>query len=242
MLEASDLHVSYGPVPAVRGVSLRVGAGEAVAILGRNGAGKTTTLRALAGLTLPSAGAISFAGQDLTHAPPLRRVRAGIALAPEGRGMFPGFTVRDALSMGAYHRKLSRAKVDDEIERVTERFPRLRERLKQASGSLSGGEQQMLAVARALMGQPKVLLLDEPSLGLAPVIVDHLYDLFRTIRDEGISVLVVEQYVEVALDFVDRAYVLDKGVVALEGDAAELAASPELVDTYLSVEAQEALA
>jgi branched-chain amino acid transport system ATP-binding protein len=241
MLEARDIHVSYGPVPAVRGVTMNVQEGEAVALLGRNGAGKTTTLRALAGLSHPSSGNVLLSGKDITRVSCVKRVGLGIALAPEGRGMFPQFTVRDAMAMGAYHRRMSRAAVDDEIERVTERFPRLRERLGQVSSSLSGGEQQMLAVARALMGQPKVLMLDEPSLGLAPIVVDQLYDLLRTLRGEGLTVLVVEQYVELALSFVDRAYVLDKGFVALEGPAAELAASKELIDTYLAVQPEEIL-
>jgi branched-chain amino acid transport system ATP-binding protein len=156
--------------------------------------------------------------------------------------MFPSFTVRDSIAMGAYHRRLSRRQTDEEIERVTERLPRLRERLGQVSGSLSGGEQQMLAVARGLMGQPRVLMLDEPSLGLAPVIVDVLYDLLRGLRNDGLTVLVVEQYIEVALAFADRAYVLDKGQVALEGSAAELLSSTELVDTYLSSQPEEVVA
>jgi len=239
MLEARDIYVSYGPVPAVRGVSITVQEGEAVALLGRNGAGKTTTLRALAGLNEPSSGRVMLAGEDITRVSSVKRVGLGIALAPEGRGMFPQFSVRDSMAMGAYHRRLSRRAVDDEIERVTERFPRLRERLGQVSSSLSGGEQQMLAVARALMGQPKVLMLDEPSLGLAPIVVDQLYDLFRTLRSEGLTVLVVEQYVELALSFVDRAYVLDKGTVALEGPASDLATSTELIDTYLAVQPEE---
>ena len=156
--------------------------------------------------------------------------------------MFPSFTVRDSIAVGAYHRRLSRRQTDEEIERVTERLPRLRERLGQVSGSLSGGEQQMLAVARGLMGQPRVLMLDEPSLGLAPVIVDVLYDLLRGLRNDGLTVLVVEQYIEVALAFADRAYVLDKGQVALEGSAAELLSSTELVDTYLSSQPEEVVA
>jgi branched-chain amino acid transport system ATP-binding protein len=242
MLEATNLHVSYGPVPAVRGVTLTIGQGEAIALLGRNGAGKTTTLRALAGLNQPSSGTIVLDGADITRLSSVKRVGLGIALAPEGRGMFPQFTVRDSMAMGAYHRRLSRRDTDHEIERITERFPRLRERLRQTSGSLSGGEQQMLAVARGLMGKPKVLLLDEPSLGLAPVIVDQLYELLRGLREEGLTVLVVEQYVELALSFADRAYVLDKGTVALEGPAAELLASAELVETYLSTQPEEALA
>lgn len=242
VLDAMDIHVSYGPVPAVRGVTITVGEGEAVALLGRNGAGKTTTLRALAGLNLPSSGTIRLDGADVTRLSSVKRVGLGIALAPEGRGMFPSFTVRDSIAMGAYHRRLSRRQTDEEIERVTERLPRLRERLGQVSGSLSGGEQQMLAVARGLMGQPRVLMLDEPSLGLAPVIVDVLYDLLRGLRNDGLTVLVVEQYIEVALAFADRAYVLDKGQVALEGSAAELLSSTELVDTYLSSQPEEVVA
>jgi branched-chain amino acid transport system ATP-binding protein len=239
VLEIHDLHVSYGPVPAVRGVNIQVREGEAVAMLGRNGAGKTTTLRAIAGLNQPSSGSVVLAGRDITRRSSVKRVGLGISLAPEGRGMFPQFTVRDSLAMGAYHRRLSRSEVHDEIERVTDRFPRLRERLGQVSGSLSGGEQQMLALARALMGRPRLLMLDEPSLGLAPVLVDQLYELLRSLRTDGLTILVVEQYVEVALSFADRAYVLDKGIVALEGPSAELAASPALVDTYLAATPQE---
>lgn len=234
MLEARELHVSYGPVPAVRGVTIEIPQGERVALLGRNGAGKSTTLRALAGLMRPSSGAVLFNGDDVTSVPAERRVSLGIALVPEGRGMFPQLTVRESLAMGAYHRKLRGKALDREISRVTERFPRLQERIGQRAGSLSGGEQQMLAVARGMMSDPKVLLLDEPSLGLAPVIVEMLYDLFGGLARDGLTLLVVEQYVELALGFADYAYVLDKGTIAVEGVAAELAASPEVVDAYLS--------
>lgn len=242
MLEVRDLHVSYGPVPAVRGIDLDVAAGSAVALLGRNGAGKTTTLRALAGLTASARGTIAFDGEDVRRIPAERRVGRGIALAPEGRGMFPDLTVRDNLVMGAYHRRLGPRAVASELERVTERFGRLRERLGQRAGSLSGGEQQMLAVARGLMSAPRLLMLDEPSLGLAPIVVQQLYELLAQLRGDGLTLLVVEQYVSVALAFCDHAYVLDKGVVALEGDARELAASPELVEAYLSAAAEEVLA
>jgi branched-chain amino acid transport system ATP-binding protein len=226
-------------VPAVRGIDLTVAEGEAVALLGRNGAGKTTTLRALAGVLPPDRGTISFDGDDIALVPTEQRVRRGIALVPEGRGIFPQLTVRENLTMGAYGRRLRAGSVGSEIDRVTEHFPRLRERLKQTAGSLSGGEQQMLAVARGLMAAPRLLMLDEPSLGLAPVIIEQLYDQLANLRSEGLTILVVEQYVEVALGFVDRAYVLDKGVVALAGTAVELATSSELVDTYMAAAPEE---
>jgi branched-chain amino acid transport system ATP-binding protein len=241
MLQVEDLHVSYGPVPAVRGVDLEIGRGEAVAILGRNGAGKTTTLRALAGLMVPTEGTIRLAGQDVTRVPAERRVALGVALVPEGRGVFPSLSVRENLRMGAFHRRLGHRALKAATASVTERFPRLAERLDQRAGSLSGGEQQMLAVARGMMGDPQLLLVDEPSLGLAPIVVEQLYELFAGLRSEGITLLVVEQYVEVALGLADRAYVLDKGQVALAGTSAELAASPELVETYLAASPEEAV-
>lgn len=234
MLDAKELHVSYGPLPAVRGVDLSVSEGEAVAILGRNGAGKTTTLKALAGLLPVSGGRVRFGGQDVTALPAERRARLGIVLVPEGRGVFPELSVRDNLAMGAYHRRLGASALRDEIERVTEKFPRLTERMGQRAGSLSGGEQQMLAVARGLMSSPRMLLVDEPSLGLAPIVVEQLYDLLAQLRAEGLTVVVVEQYVELALGFADRAYVLDKGQVVLDGESADLLASSELVEAYMT--------
>ncbi len=234
LLTVRDLHVSYGPVPVIRGVDLDVGEGEMLAIVGRNGAGKTTTLRCLAGLLAPAAGAISFAGRDVTKLGAEQRVACGISLLPEGRGVPPGLTVRENLAIGAFTRKLGRADIESEIERVTVQFPRLRERLDQRSGSLSGGEQQMLAVARGLMAKPKLLIIDEPSLGLAPIVVEQLYELFVSLRDEGLTLLLVEQYVGIVLAVADRAYVLDKGSVALSGSARELRESPELVDAYMS--------
>ena len=239
MLEAAGLHVSYGAVPAVRGIDVAIATGEAVALLGRNGAGKTTTLRALSGLLSPHRGTVTFEGADITTMPAERRVRRGIALVPEGRGIFPKLSVRENLAMGAYGRRLRPGGLSAEIERVTEHFPRLRERLKQTGGSLSGGEQQMLAVARGLMAAPRLLMMDEPSLGLAPVIVEQLYARFDALRSEGLTVLIVEQYVEVALGFADRAYVLDKGTVALHGTARELAESAELVEAYLAAAPEE---
>lgn len=234
MLEAEGLHVSYGPLPAVRGVDISIREGEAIAVLGRNGAGKTTTLKALAGLLPATAGRVRFDGADITAVPAERRARLGVVLVPEGRGIFPDLSVRENLAMGAYHRKLGAGEMSSEIDRVTEKFPRLIERIGQRAGSLSGGEQQMLAVARGLMSRPKVLLVDEPSLGLAPIIVEQLYELFAALRADGLTILVVEQYVEVALGLADRAYVLDKGVVALEGDSKSLLASTELVEAYMT--------
>ncbi|MGC1513648.1 MAG: ABC transporter ATP-binding protein [Acidimicrobiales bacterium] len=234
LLSVRDLHVSYGPVPVVRGVDLDVHEGEMVAIVGRNGAGKTTTLRCLAGLLAPLSGSIHFGGRDVTGLGCEQRVRIGISLSPEGRGIPPGLTVRENLAVGAFTRKLGRQEIDAEIERVTAQFPRLRERIHQRAGSLSGGEQQMLAVARGLMAAPRILIVDEPSLGLAPIVVEQLYELFVSLRDEGMTLLLVEQYVEIVLAVADRAYVLDKGSVALSGSARELRESPELVDTYLA--------
>jgi branched-chain amino acid transport system ATP-binding protein len=233
VLEVRDLRVSYGAVPALHGVSLRVGPGEAVAVLGRNGAGKSTTLRGIAGLADVRGGSVVVDGKDITAMPAERRPGVGVTLVPEGRGVFPGLTVRENLVMGAYHRRLRAGAVAAELDRVTEHFPRLVERLDQRVGSLSGGEQQMVVLARALMARPRCLVLDEPSLGLAPLIVEYLYALLAELHATGMAVLVVEQYVEVALSFATRAYVLDKGRVVLEGGADELASSPELVSAYL---------
>lgn len=241
MLEVRDLHVSYGPVPAVRGVTLAVAEGEAVAVLGRNGAGKSTTLKCIAGLLAAQRGSVEICGTDVTGVPAERRAALGVALVPEGRGIFSRLTVKENLIMGGFHRRLRPRAAGDAIERATEGFPRLRERLDQQAGDLSGGEQQMLALARGLMGEPRILLVDEPSLGLAPVIVDQIYERFADLRRDGLAVLVVEQYVDVALGFADRAYVLEKGRVAVAGLAAELAASPDLVEVYLSGAPEEVL-
>lgn len=239
LLAADGLEVSYGIVPALRGMSLCVGAGEAVAVLGRNGAGKTTTLRTLAGLMVPAGGKVVLDGRDVTHLPAEDRVGRGVSLVPEGRGIFPALTVEENLAMGAYHRRLSPRSSRREMEAVTERFPRLVERMSQPAGSLSGGEQQMLAVARGLMSRPRILLLDEPSLGLAPLVVDELYELLGALRSDGLTLLIVEQYVDLALEFADRAYVLDKGVSVLSGESAKLAESPELLDVYMASVSEE---
>jgi branched-chain amino acid transport system ATP-binding protein len=242
MIEASNLEVSYGPVTAVRGVDLSVGGGEVVVVLGRNGAGKTTTLKALAGLLPVTAGVIRLDGVDVTRLPAEDRVQRGLVLVPEGRGMFAELSVRENLIMGAYHRRMPRSRLGPDIDRVTERFPRLVERLDQPAGSLSGGEQQMLAIARGLMAEPRVLMVDEPSLGLAPIVTELLYELLADLAQGGLTLVIVEQYVQVALGIADRAYVLDKGVVALSGTATDLAASPELIDAYLSSAPEEILA
>ena len=234
MLEIEGLHVRYGAIPAVMGVDLTVAEGEAVALLGRNGAGKTSTLKALAGLLPAAGGRIRLDGRDVTNVPAERRVALGVALAPEGRGVFPQLSVKENLAMGAFHRRLRPRAMQDEVERVTTRFPRLRERIGQSAGSLSGGEQQMLALARSLMSAPRLLLIDEPSLGLAPIVVEQLYELLASLNAEGLTLLIVEQYVEVALGLTDRGYVLDKGRVVLQGTSSELADSPELVDAYLA--------
>lgn len=237
MIGVQDLSVEYGPVRAVREVSFEIRAGEVLAVLGRNGAGKTTTMKALAGLLPVADGRILDGDTDITLTDAEARVRRGIVLVPEGRGMFPDLSVRENLLMGAYVRRMAARSLREDLERVTDPFPRLRERMKQRAGSLSGGEQQMLAVARGLMAEPRVLMIDEPSLGLAPVIVDQLYEFLGSIRDRGVTLVIVEQYVQVALGIADRAYVLDKGEIALEGTAAELRNSPELIDTYLATDA-----
>ncbi len=234
MLEVRDIEVSYGVVPAVRGVSIEVCPGEAVAVLGRNGVGKTTTLFAIAGLVTPTAGSVRFEGSDLAGLRPERRIHEGIVLVPEGRGVFPGLTVSENLLMGSYHRGASRRQRAEREERALELFPQLAARRHQAAGSLSGGEQQMLVTARALLAEPRLLMMDEPSLGLAPVIVDRLYEIFADLRAQGIALLIVEQYVDVALSFTDRAYVIDRGRVAMHGRSSELASSHELLDAYLA--------
>jgi branched-chain amino acid transport system ATP-binding protein len=236
MISAEGMSVSYGPVTAVRDVDIEVREGEVLAVLGRNGAGKTTTMKALAGLLPLSGGRITHDGADVTEMAAEDRVQRGIVLVPEGRGVFADLTVRENLIMGAYHRHKPARALRDDIERVTERFPRLTERIDQRAGSLSGGEQQMLAIARGMMAEPSVLMIDEPSLGLAPVIVDHLYEFLGGLAATGITLVIVEQYVHVALGIADRAYVLDKGEVALEGAADALRASPDLIDTYLANE------
>ena len=233
MLACDGLDVAYGPVQALRGVSLRVGAGECVALLGSNGAGKTTLLRALSGLVRPRAGAITFDGAAMAGLSPERRVRAGLAHAPERRRIFPGLTVWENLEVAtAAWKRLGQSSAAD-LERVYALFPRLKERRTQYGWSLSGGEQQMLAVGRALMYRPKALLLDEPSLGLAPLIAEEVYDCLAEIGALGVTILLVEQNTAMALSVASRAYLLEHGSIVLEGPAQGLAEHPRIREAYL---------
>ena len=233
MLEMAAVEAGYGRAPVLRDFSLRVEAGEIVTLIGSNGAGKSTTLRAISGLVPVRRGAIRFNGEALTHRGSHAVVRAGVAHVPEGRRLFADMTVRENLVLGGY--TCPRRELNDRLARVYEWFPRLGERTHQLAGSLSGGEQQMVAIGRALMARPKLLLMDEPSLGLAPVIVDEVFDRIERVRAEGVSVVLVEQNVKRALDISTRAYVLAEGRIVQQGSAAELAASPEVVAALLGV-------
>lgn len=230
ILEIRDLQVHYGGIEAVRGISLDVPEGEIVTLIGANGAGKSSTLRAIAGLVKPSAGKISFLDEDITGMDSSLIVSKGITLVPEGRRIFPDMTVLENLKIGAYLRKDD---LTEDLNWVFDLFPRLKERSWQAGGTLSGGEQQMLAVARGLMSRPKILLLDEPSMGLAPIIVNQIYDLIREIRDSGITVLLVEQNARKALGICDYAYVLENGKINLSGSGEELLQSDAVRKAYL---------
>ena len=232
MLATRDLHVHYGSVHAVQGVSLEVHSGEVVAILGANGAGKSSVMRALIGLAPASGGAVLFRGERIDALRSDQRVDRGMAYAPEGRRVFGDLTVRENLLMGAYVVR-DRARVGTRIEEVFDLFPRLRERADQIAATLSGGEQQMLAIGRALVRQPDVLLLDEPSLGLAPVMVKVIYETLRRIRERGVTLLLSEQSAHIALRIADRAYVLENGRVAFSGWGADLRDDPALRESYL---------
>jgi branched-chain amino acid transport system ATP-binding protein len=232
LLEVEDLHAGYGPVAVLRGVSFAVEEGETVALLGANGAGKTTTLRAVCGMLKPK-GRVAFAGEDIAGRSMERIVRLGIAHVPEGRGTFPTLTVEENLRLGAYTRG-DRAGVAADMARAFDLFPRLEERRRQRAGSLSGGEQQMLAIARALMLRPRLMLLDEPSLGLAPVLTRELFRRLRAVKErEGTTMVVVEQNANLVLDFADRAHVLETGSVALSGTADDLRGDEQMRRAYL---------
>jgi len=231
MLEVSDLHAGYGRVEVLRGLSFSVARGEIVVLIGPNGAGKTTMLKTLAGLLPVRGGSIIFEGRDVSGTPAHRLVRAGIALIPEGRLVFPDQTVRDNLRLGAYGRRGNG--VDADIERHFDRFPVLRERQRQLAGTLSGGEQQMLAIARGLMARPRLLLLDEPSLGLAPRLVREVFEVLPRLRDDGITLLLVEQMATLALAIADRGYVLERGGIVLEGRGRDLLGDPAVARAYL---------
>ncbi len=232
MLRLSDVRVFYGAIQAVKGLSFEVNDHELVALVGSNGAGKTTTLRTISGLFRPRTGSIEYNGEDLTSLAPHQIVDRGIAQAPEGRQIFGSLTVRENLLLGASRRK-DREALDGDLDRVYELFPVLRERLRQAGGTLSGGEQQMLAIGRALMASPRLLLLDEPSLGLAPLMVNRIFDVIARLKAEGVTILLVEQNARKALEIADRGYVLETGRVVLSGTARELAKNPEVERAYL---------
>ena len=234
LLEIEDLEVRYGASQALRGVSVSVTEGEVVTLIGANGAGKSTTLRAVSGLLRPSAGRIRFAGRVISGLAPDEIVRAGIAHAPEGRGIFGTLSVRENLLLGAFSRS-GRQEAREDLDRMMARFPILKERAGQSAGTLSGGEQQMLSVARALMARPKLLLLDEPSLGLAPQVVQKIFAIIREIRREGVTILLVEQNAHMALKVADRGYVLETGEIRMSADARALAASDEVRKAYLGV-------
>jgi branched-chain amino acid transport system ATP-binding protein len=234
LLEIDGIDAFYGRVQAVRGASLQVDKGEVVALIGSNGAGKTTTLRTISGLMHPRRGTIVFDGKDITHTPPQKIVDLGICQSPEGRRLFPRMSVLDNLRMGAYTRR-DAAEIKADMERVFELFPRLRERRNQIAGTLSGGEQQMCAMGRALMAKPKLLMLDEPSLGLSPILVQTIFDIVREINSRGIPVLLVEQNAHKALEVAHRGYVLETGVIVQTGTGKELLASEEVQKAYLGM-------
>jgi branched-chain amino acid transport system ATP-binding protein len=233
MLEVVDLEVRYGAIRAIKGISFHVSEGEIVALLGANGAGKTTTQKTISGMLRPSAGRITFLGQRIDGVPAHELIRLGICHAPEGRHVFPRMTVAENLDMGAFRFK----KIDQaDLDRVLELFPRLQERYRQVAGTLSGGEQQMLAIGRALMGKPRLLLLDEPSMGLAPMVVAQIFDIVREINESGVTVLLVEQNAAQALALADRGYVLETGELVLHGTGAELLADDRVRAAYLGEE------
>ena len=230
MLKIDDIHVFYGAIHAIKGVSFEVGEGEIVALIGANGAGKSTILKTVSGLMHPRSGSIEFMGENIAHAEAYKLLRHGLAHVPEGRRIFLQMTVQENLEMVAFIRKeVSK----DDLERVFNYFPRLKERRKQIAGTLAGGEQQMLAMSRALMSHPKLMMLDEPSMGLAPILVDQIFDLIKQLHTDGTTILLVEQNASKALQIADRAYVLETGKITLSGTGAELALSDEVKKAYL---------
>ncbi|HLM35232.1 MAG TPA: ABC transporter ATP-binding protein [Gaiellaceae bacterium] len=232
MLELDDVHTYYGSIHALKGISLNVRDGEVVTLLGANGAGKSTTLRSINGLNRPRQGSIRFEGRDITQTAPHQIVKRGIAQSPEGRRLFPRMSVTENLEMGAFQRR-DRAGIREDMDRVFDLFPRLKERRSQKAGTMSGGEQQMCAIGRALMARPKLLLLDEPSLGLAPIFVERIFEIVKTINDQGTSILLVEQNALMALDAADRGYVLETGRIVLADEAQALKTNEQVRKTYL---------
>lgn len=232
MLEIKDLEVHYGVIRAIKGISFEVNQGEVIALIGANGAGKTTTLHTITGLIRPSGGRIIFDGKDITKTPAHKIVSMGMAHVPEGRRIFQQLTVLENLKLGAYTRKNS-AEIADSLKMVYERFPRLEERKNQVAGTLSGGEQQMLAMGRALMSKPRIILMDEPSMGLSPLLVSEIFDIIKVIRESGTTVLLVEQNAQKALSIADRAYVLETGAISLSGKASDLINDESVRKAYL---------
>jgi branched-chain amino acid transport system ATP-binding protein len=232
LLEVSDIRTFYGNIEALKGISVTVDEGEVVTLIGSNGAGKSTTLRSISGLTPPREGSIKFDGTEIGEVPTQEIVERGISLSPEGRHVFPRMTVRENLDLGAYLRK-DAAEINSDRERVFSLFPRLKEREKQKGGTMSGGEQQMLAIGRALMANPKLLLLDEPSMGIAPILVERIYETIAEINRQGTTILLVEQNANYALDVSKRGYVLETGTVAIEDRSSALRDNPEVQKAYL---------
>lgn len=235
MLDVADLSVSYGAIRAVRSISFTLRKGELVSLLGANGAGKSSTIKCIAGALKASGGTITLEGKDITAASPEQVVRAGLATVPETRDVFPDLTVAENLMLGAYIHRRDQAGNRDNLEKLNTLFPRLAERSKQAAGTLSGGEQQMLVIARALMARPRVLLLDEPSLGLAPAIVERIFEMIEALKKSGLTILLVEQRVAEALQFADHGYVLETGRVVLSGDSGALKADDRVRQAYLGM-------
>jgi branched-chain amino acid transport system ATP-binding protein len=233
LLQIEGLEVRYGAIEALKGISLEVRAGEVVTIIGGNGAGKSTLMKAVSGLEPIAAGRIVFEGKDITRLPGHLRVPLGIAQSPEGRQVFADQTIRDNLVLGAYHRNASAAEIESDLEVLYETFPRLKERQRQMAGTISGGEQQMLAIARALMSRPKLLLLDEPSLGLAPLVVKKIFSVIRDLKARGVTILLVEQMANQALRVAERAYVIETGRITLHGSGSDLRRDPKVRAAYL---------
>jgi branched-chain amino acid transport system ATP-binding protein len=231
-LEVDDIHTYYGNIQALKGVTLEVQEGECVTLIGSNGAGKSTTLRSISGLTPPRAGSIRLAGDPIEHLPPQEIVRLGVCQSPEGRKIFPRMTVRENLELGAFLRRDSQG-IQADLKRVFELFPRLDERQAQKAGTMSGGEQQMLAIGRALMGSPQILLLDEPSMGISPILTERIYETIAEINQQGTTILLVEQNANFALEVSKRAYVLETGTVTMSDDSVSLRSNPEVQKAYL---------
>ncbi len=232
LLELKGLQVAYGGIQAVKGIDLTVAQGELVCLIGANGAGKTTTLKGITGLQPVKSGTIRYADEDITGKPAFELVRKGLSMVPEGRGVFGALTIEENLAMGAYARS-DRAAIRDDVERVFGLFPRLKERHKQTAGTLSGGEQQMLAMGRALMSRPKLLLLDEPSMGLAPLMVQKVFETVLTVSREGVTILLIEQNAKLALEVSGRGYVMESGEITLQGEAKQLLSDPKVRAAYL---------